>query len=332
MRNFLLAFALGGVALGGIACGGSSPTDEPTVNPPKAADIRVVATLEGAVVSPGPVAIDTTTHKVYVSDFGGGLLIIDGLTHAVSFLYINPGTMGVAVDSGRGRAYVVSYFEQKLAVVDLAIPQVVDHLSPGTSQPWQLAFDPGTQTAYVTVSEGASIIAFDVSRNVKKAIGLGGGQNPGGIDVDPLTHHVYVASSDDTVAVVDGTRNTLLANVPVGAGSSSVAVNTETGIVYSADDKDKTVSVVDGRTNTRTATIPLGHLPGGIAVDPTTHAVYVSNNDDSSVTVIDGTRNTVITTVAVGARPAWLAVDPGTHKVFVPSGKDKTVSVIATVP
>ena len=161
------------------------------------------------------------------------------------------------------------------------------------------------------------------------------GKNPWGVAVDPGTHTVYVANAggDNSVSVIDGSRRTVTATVPVKI-PWGVAVDPGLHTVYVTNWGDDTVSVIDGSTRTVTATVPVGKGPRWVAVDPGTHTVYVANHEvggDNSVSVIDASTRTVTATVPVGTEPSepeGVAVDPGTHAVYVTNRDDGTVSVI----
>lgn len=126
------------------------------------------------------------------------------------------------------------------------------------------------------------------------------------------------------------------ATVPVGRGTSRVAVDPVMHAVYVANFGDHTVSVIDAKTHTVTATVQVGRWPNDVAVDSGTHTVYVSTSTEP-MSVIDGSTHTV--TATVGGALNGVAVDPGTHTVYAATGHD-TVSVLdgsshsvtATVP
>jgi len=70
------------------------------------------------------------------------------------------------------------------------------------------------------------------------------GVNPAGVAVDPAAHRAYVTNrGDDTVSVLDTTRNTVVATIPVGHAPVGVAVDPAAHRAYVAN-ADGIVSVL----------------------------------------------------------------------------------------
>jgi YVTN family beta-propeller protein len=84
-------------------------------------------------------------------------------------------------------------------------------------------------------------------------------------------------AGDNTVSIIDGQRNTVLATVGVGSYPFAVAVDPTTRRAFVVNETGGSVSVIDGETNTVTATIAVDNVPSAIAVDPTTSRVYVAH-------------------------------------------------------
>ena len=62
---------------------------------------------------------------------------------------------------------------------------------------------------------------------------------------------VYLANAfSNTTTVIDGNTDSVVKNVKVGTGPTSIAVNPTTNMVYVANEDSKTVSVIDGNNNT----------------------------------------------------------------------------------
>jgi YVTN family beta-propeller protein len=148
--------------------------------------------------------------------------------------------------------------------------------------------------------------------------------------VTPDGSKVYVASSGNTVSVIDAATNTVTATVGVGNSPFGVAVTPDGSTVYVANAGSNTVSVIDAATNAVTATIPGFYLaqPIGVAVTPDGSRVYVTNTG-GIVSVFDTATNTLITEISV-SESIGVAVTPDGSKVYVANVNSNTVSVIAT--
>ncbi|HOP46104.1 MAG TPA: YncE family protein [Desulfobacteraceae bacterium] len=147
--------------------------------------------------------------------------------------------------------------------------------------------------------------------------------------VNPVTNRIYVAKTiQDSVAVINGSTNTVTETVPAGDAPYGVDVNPDTNTIYVANRDDNTVSVIDGSTNTVTATVAVGNYPVAIDVNPVTNRIYVVNEDANSVSVINGANNTVTATVPVGSHPTGIAVNPATNLIYVANRNSNNVSVI----
>ena len=136
----------------------------------------------------------------------------------------------------------------------------------------------------------------------------------GSLAVDTVHNRVYVAYSQ-SLAVIDGGTNQVIATVNVGHNPSTPVVNTTTNKVYVPNGRDNTVTVVDG-TTFATSTINVGVGPATAAVNSVSNKIYVANSDDNTVTVIDGNTLTT-TTVAVDESPSAITINSVTNKIYV---------------
>jgi YVTN family beta-propeller protein len=268
--------------------------------------------------APDGVAVDPSTHTVYVINQSHYLSVIDESGDA------RTGTVTATT--------VIPYHEN----------------SPG-DYPGAVAVDPSTHTVYVTTDD--TVLAIDESGDARSGTitaTIPVGNNLYWLAVDPSTHAVYVTDADDhvgsnienTLSVIDESGDarsgTVTATIPVGAYPAAVAVDPTTHTVYVTNLPDRTVSVVDESGDTHsgtvTATIPVGTYPDAVAVDPTTHTVYVANNNDKTVSVIDESGDahsgTVTGAILVGAGSTAAAIDPARPTVYVTNSSDNTVSVI----
>jgi len=128
---------------------------------------------------------------------------------------------------------------------------------------------------------------------------------PGGIAYDPSNGYIYVTDSgSDTVSVINGTTNKVIAIIPVGKEPWGVAYDPSNGYIYVTDVDSSTVSVINGANNTVIATIPVGFASGpwGIAYDPSNGYIYVTNSLSGTVSII---ATNVSTTPTPSAVPTW---------------------------
>lgn len=87
------------------------------------------------------------------------------------------------------------------------------------------------------------------------------GTYPAGIAVNPASNTIYVTNHDsNTVSVINGANNTVIAAVPVGNHPIAIGVNPVTNTIYVGNYGETTVSVISGVTNTVTATLTVGTI------------------------------------------------------------------------
>jgi YVTN family beta-propeller protein len=150
--------------------------------------------------------------------------------------------------------------------------------------------------------------------------------------------YTYVANTgSNTVSVIDGKTDRVVATIPVGADPHGIIVSNTLGKVYVTNSGSNTVSVIDGKMNKVVAKIPVGSNPHRLALFMST--VYVTNSGSNTVSVIDGKTDRVVATIPVDQLPRGIAVDSSgfaytTNKVAssVSIIDGKTNKVVATIP
>jgi DNA-binding beta-propeller fold protein YncE len=149
---------------------------------------------------------------------------------------------------------------------------------------------------------------------------------PLGVDVNPLTRLVYVASFlTPTVSVISEETNTVVDVItfPLGPDGQipefdGVAVNPFTSRLYVTDPRAGLVYVVAiGKRNRILTTIPVFEA-AGVTVNPVTDKIYVNQFFPNTVAIIDGKTNTVTNTISVPF-PLRATVDIFSNRVYLPS-------------
>jgi YVTN family beta-propeller protein len=170
------------------------------------------------------------------------------------------------------------------------------------------------------------------------------GQGPNQAAVDPRTGAIYVTNfQDNTVSVISGRTNTVVATIAMGPGVSALqdGVNPRTSRLYVINE-DNAMPVINTRTNAVITTADLADSePGGIAVNPRTNKIYVTEPGLGLVAVISGRTDTVQASIPLSGT-LGVAVNPRTNKIYITNDNfpgesfsvidGRTNAVTATIP
>ena len=318
-------------------------------------------TVSGTIAvgnAPWAIAVDSTTNKIYVADFGGEdnngicstcycpvvngtLTVIDGATRSTtttgfSYAYSNP--LDLAVNPANRTLYVASrvfftvsptcgYSDQLGVLGESMLTQTATTRVGGAVFTARVAINEDTGHVYVADWHDGTVTVLDANGNVLDTIILP--SRPFGLAVNATTNKIYVGDSNE-IAVIDGTTNSIVGTIAVAAGA--VAVNPATNTIYAAE--NSSIAVIDGTTGSVTATVSAPS--GDLAVNPQTNFIYAANagnydfNQHGSVTVINGATNAATTTLTDSNMPYPLriAVNPATNKIYVVSLFSSNVTVI----
>jgi len=177
------------------------------------------------------------------------------------------------------------------------------------------------------------------------------GHNPTDVVVDPQSHAIYVANSDDdSISVIDGTTYAVTTTITGIKAPYRLALNSAKHVLYATTDSDDgargTVVVVDTVANKVVTTVPVGVNPKGIACDPERGLIYVVNQNldpnppdeqhlyatnPGSVSVIDGATNSVVQTIGMGRGPEYTALDANAHRLYVSNEIEHSIAVVDTM-
>jgi len=137
------------------------------------------------------------------------------------------------------------------------------------------------------------------------------------VTVDAERRRVYAAhTGSQTLLIVNADSGQEIGQVQTGP-SHGVAVNPETGHVYTGDGEARTVSEVDPIAQKVLATTDVAGNVDAIAYDPVEHRIYADEDDGTRMFVIDSRTMKSVGTVALpGHKPEYLAIDPQSHKIY----------------
>jgi YVTN family beta-propeller protein len=153
---------------------------------------------------------------------------------------------------------------------------------------------------------------------------------PDGLDVDPLSHQVFVASRDNNrLFVLDGSNLGQLANVPVGNSPVGVAVDAARNKAYVINWNSNDVYVLNATTRAVLDIISVGPYPSFVKINPHTNRIFVAKYGSNGLVVINGETNTIETSVGSGGVGTWgLAVNPNLNRVYLSNRDSGTVTTL----
>jgi YVTN family beta-propeller protein len=246
---------------------------------------------------------------------------------------------GVAVDPDGKHAYVASYADNALRVIDTASQRVVGSIHVGAN-PRGVAVDPDSRHAFVTNYAENSVSVIDTTSG-KVIHNVAVGANPTAVGIFPRDHYAFVTNYyGNTVSVINIADLKVVGVVPVGVHPDGIAIDSRGEFAYVTNSDSNSVSVIDVHTQKVARTVLVGRSPQKVAIDPDGRHAYVTNYGDNNVSVIDLPTQLgvdfyhailkVNNTIPVGINPRGLAVAPDSHHAFVVNVGDDTMSVIDT--
>src|SRR5215208_1089956 len=245
---------------------------------------------------------------------------------------VNTFPIGIAVNPGTNKLYVVNEYSNTVSVIDTKIDTVKSTISLGNF-PYGIDINPLNNRIYITNRGSNTVSVLDGSVDTKLH-DIAVGKSPVGIAVNPTANWIYVTNLDDgTMSVIDGITNEVINTIPVGKTPYGIAVNPLSNKIYVTDIITNTVIVINGETNEISTKIPVGKKPTGLAIDipKENNKLYVANHDSDSVSVIDTVTNEVVNNItSVGDSPVGMAINPISNKLYVSNIASNTVAVIDT--
>jgi YVTN family beta-propeller protein len=297
-------------------------------------------------VTPGAVAVNPVTNKIYVVNTGSNsVTVIDGPTNTTSTIGVGKSPKAIAVNPVTNKIYVANNQDSTVTVIDGAtnttVTIKVTTFDNDGILPVAVAVNPTTNKIYVSggsftgLQQGQVAVINGATNSVSTFIRAH--QFAGGMTLNPITNRIFAFGDDfgggapiSTVMVIDGATDKVIFSkqINVEGEIGAVAVNPVSNKYYVTDHGFNTLTVFDGSDNSIKATVNVGFGANALGVNTATNKVYVVNSGSNNVTVVDGSTNTMVATLSVGSNPSAVAVDETTDKIYVLNHDSNNVTVI----
>jgi YVTN family beta-propeller protein len=227
-------------------------------------DATTRAFLQRIDVGPSPtfVEINPQTNRIYTVKYGSdGLMVINGDTHAIEYSVGTGGVgaWGLAVNPNLNRVYISNRDSGTVTTLDgnnnyeVIYSQTIKPCGETGSAPYGLGFNPGNNKLYIACSPfhnvtSAAVYAAGSSGLTRLAffpIGEGGDLGGGAAVIDTATGNVFFTNSyANTVSVVSGTKNQVIATVAAGESPYGAAADPTTRRLYIGNQISRSVTII----------------------------------------------------------------------------------------
>ncbi len=289
---------------------------------------------------PEGVAVDTSTHMVYIAYEYPGLVVgFDPVKGSVRWqAKVGDTVTDVEVDSQTHRVFVSSLLygggKGLLAILDGASGKTLYSVNTAVGDEG-LVIDTKRGRVYVASSERGIIEVFTLATSPAGQLSARSSTllidpHPAALGINNRLGRLYVGDSNaNTITVYDEDHGRILATIPVAADPlQPLRVDEATGRVYAVCSLGQELDVIDGNANKVIARVPVSPYPEGVAFNTATGRIYVADegNKDTSlndqnagttITVIDGQTFGVLGTLQVGQGPDGVEADPQLQRVYV---------------
>ena len=226
-------------------------------------DGATLVNLETLWVGPKPtlVEINENTNTIFTITYGNeSLVVINGNTDQVIKITGTDarGSWGLAVNPNLNRVYVSGRDSRTITTLDgangwqtIKTQSITTDGGSGSCSPYELAFNPVNNKLYAACAQGGvdTALVYNVTANgltllARLPIGAGGTDGGGGVVVNAVTGHAFFTNSlANTVSVISGATDTIIATAPVGNNPFGIGVDSVTGRVFVGNRGSNSISV-----------------------------------------------------------------------------------------
>jgi YVTN family beta-propeller protein len=281
---------------------------------------------------PGLVAVDATTHIVYVLNTSGhSVSVIDARSSTlVRTLPVAGVPEDIAVDVNTGRAFVTLSDTNAVAEIDTHTLRILTTSRVGKT-PRAVEVDSATHRVFVTNAASDTVSVLD-SRTGHVLHTVSVGVDPYVLAIDRTAGHVLVLNSGPdaltnqpsepgTVSILNAADGTLqhISHVDTNRGAllQSLAVDEPTHHAFVVNTESQTVTMLDTRSGAVLQILKGVFLPFAMASDSAIGRAILLTGDKRNVRIVDTRTGHVVASASIPNLPLWIAVHHNTALVVV---------------
>jgi len=262
-------------------------------------------------IAGGTHGIGLSAGKGYTDDGRAGVAVaFDPQTFRVlARVPAQPDADGITVEPKTGHVFVADGDSGKLTVIDPHTDKVVATVDGGGGLEFVVA--DGDGKIYVNGAEKREMVRIDARTNAVDARWpIPKCESPHGLAIDPATHRLFVSCVNKLLIVLNSQNGSVVATLPIGAGSDAVAFDPSHRRVFSSNG-DGTLTVISAMTPNSYAvleTLKTQVTGRTMTVDPQTGRLYLAAASiDTAAPVPTG----------VGGRPGRPPLKPGSLSLLI---------------
>lgn len=275
------------------AASGRPPEGTSTITKLDAATLEKLAEVAPADFGAFGVAVDDANGHIWVSNTRQNSVAVYDQNDLSLVKQFHAGSVekprDLVIDATRGRVYVSTH-RARIEEFDARTLEKLEGFAlasdvrGGRFMAMSLALDEKAGQLYTVSLSTPELVRIDLGTRQATVLAVPDAVTASGVDVDPATGHVFVASqgSDDVIGLDAAGR--VLFDTPVSAGTLNVRFDATSGRLYVANRVSDTITVLDAASGKVLANLDGGSFPNhlSLAPDGTVFAVNKARGKDDA--------------------------------------------------
>jgi len=238
----------------------------------------VIGSITGMPGGTHGIAISHATGQGFTDDGHAGEAVVFDLKtlKVLKRIAAQPDADGIVFDPASGHVFVIDGDSGKVTVIDPKLDHAITTVDGGGGLEFGVSGDNGK--IYVNGAEKHEIVRIDTATNTADAHWpMPECERPHGLAIDAAHHRLFSTCANKVMVVMNAETGTVIANLPIDAGSDAAAFDPVRGLAFSTNFSG-TLSVVAEETPSKFVTLPAVHTMLGartMTLDPKSGRIYL---------------------------------------------------------